>query len=446
MTSNILKLAPQISHQYVCDVKVAFLKPDTKDFLRPISFQLTVNLTSSIPEQFTDELLVDINTYPILNQDVAIKTFQVQFLKDCGENDICESELQLETLLKLPLSREKVPILTLGQNKELSLQTSVENFGEAAYETELFVHFSSGINYIGVKVPSILFSNNKKLKNYLCSLINETLIKCEIGNPLKADDRVEFVFNFDVTTLKLEDNNITFFVNVTTTSSDKNIYPKNFSRMALIIIKSEISLTGVSSPEQIFYGGIIKGESSMVYERDVGNSIEHRYIVINHGPGTIGSSYVDVMWPYEVENKRKHGKWLLYMTRYPWVDGNGMCEIDSNFVNLLKLELETPSLKSNLTKNKTKNDYLHVSTSIVKRFKRKIKKIFTKIVTRNKRELIILPEAKMLGGKLKNIVTMDCLKGTAKCVKFTCHIGELSSSESIVIHLQSRLWNSTLVE
>lgn len=45
--------------------------------------------------------LPDINNYPILNQQEAARVFEVVFQKDCGNNDICESDLQVVAKLNL---------------------------------------------------------------------------------------------------------------------------------------------------------------------------------------------------------------------------------------------------------------------------------------------------------------------------------------------------------
>lgn len=45
--------------------------------------------------------LPDIKNYPILNQQEAAKVFEATFQKDCGENDICESDLRIKAALDL---------------------------------------------------------------------------------------------------------------------------------------------------------------------------------------------------------------------------------------------------------------------------------------------------------------------------------------------------------
>ena len=48
------------------------------------------------------EPLPDINQYPILNQQEASKTFEATFEKDCGHNDVCESNIAIVANLDLP--------------------------------------------------------------------------------------------------------------------------------------------------------------------------------------------------------------------------------------------------------------------------------------------------------------------------------------------------------
>lgn len=48
------------------------------------------------------EQLPDINRYPILNQQKAAQIFEATFQKDCGNDDLCESDLKLQARLDLP--------------------------------------------------------------------------------------------------------------------------------------------------------------------------------------------------------------------------------------------------------------------------------------------------------------------------------------------------------
>lgn len=47
------------------------------------------------------EPLPDIKNYPILNQQESARIFEATFQKDCGNNDICETDLQVKARLNL---------------------------------------------------------------------------------------------------------------------------------------------------------------------------------------------------------------------------------------------------------------------------------------------------------------------------------------------------------
>ena len=73
--------------------------------------------------------------------------------------------------------------------------------------------------------------------------------------------------------------------------------------------------------EQVFYGGEVVGESAVKYLEQIGSRVIHKYIIHNNGPWNVDEFKVNVLWPHQVENNKKQGKWLLYMTEPPIVEG-----------------------------------------------------------------------------------------------------------------------------
>lgn len=59
---------------------------------------------------------------------------------------------------------------------------------------------------------------------------------------------------------------------------------------------------------------------------------------------------------------------------------------------------------------------------------------------------VIAPVELREDGKVQHVVTMDCLKETAKCARFSCYLSDLKANTSAVIKLRGRLWNSTFIE
>uniref|UniRef100_A0A8C7W2V0 Integrin subunit alpha 7 n=1 Tax=Oncorhynchus mykiss TaxID=8022 RepID=A0A8C7W2V0_ONCMY len=145
----------------------------------------------------------------------------------------------------------------------------------------------------------------------------------------------------------------------------------------------------LARPHQLFFSGAVMGESAMETLDDVGSAVEFEFTVTNTGPSlqTLGSAFLNIMWPHELSN----GKWLLYPTALHF---HGHPETPC-----------TPHTSLNPRK------FSHSSPSDDQ------------------------PQAAGL---------KDCLLGSARCVLFQCPLH--SFSDSAVLKIQGRLWNSTFLE
>lgn len=75
---------------------------NTRDIQSPIKFRLNYSLIQEEPVMPPEGApLPDMKNYPILNQQEAARIFEAVFQKDCGNNDICESDLQMIAKLNL---------------------------------------------------------------------------------------------------------------------------------------------------------------------------------------------------------------------------------------------------------------------------------------------------------------------------------------------------------
>lgn len=81
-------------------------------------------------------------------------------------------------------------------------------------------------------------------------------------------------------------------------------------------------------PEEVTYGGKVRGESEMKYKDQPGSRIKHVYEVYNNGPWHVSGLEVHVDWPFQVANNKPLGKWLLYLDEEPTADGK---RTSSNF-------------------------------------------------------------------------------------------------------------------
>ncbi|XP_012263310.2 integrin alpha-PS1 isoform X2 [Athalia rosae] len=415
-----------------CQVDTVYLKENTRDIQSPIKFRFNYTLIQEQPVMPAEGApLPEIRNFPILNQQEAARIFEATFQKECGPNDICESNLQLSAKLNLSASIIKPNFyeLLLGEKEEVVVEVNVTNIGESAYEAQLFIKHSANLNYIASK------SNDSGI----CNLHNTTLVSCSIGNPFKMNKSVNIQIRFDPKGLEDNESQLGFVIFANSTS--KEVSEKEpITLRATVLKRAELSITGSAKTQWAFYGGPVVGESAIKHLNEVGPRVSHVYEVFNEGPWKVSSVEVRISWPYEVANDKPHGKWLLYLEELPTVQalGGGECSLPpGHSVNPLKLQgsfglddMETLFPTSTAVPNM--KNYPNHTNSI--RDRRDTEKVVNTKTTIDK------------DGHRHQVVSMNCEASTAKCFDITCIIYNLQRKQEAVITLKARLWNSTLVE
>ncbi|XP_022660964.1 integrin alpha-PS1-like isoform X2 [Varroa destructor] len=461
---------------------------DRSDIHTTIKLKLTLDLDNDLDRN--DRLHVPrIDQYPILNKKLGTLTIPVDFKKNCGDNAVCESTLYTESKLNLPNEKGE-PVYYLGW-ETMNLTVSVRNTGESAYDAFLHIEHPSEMTFIG---RSVL--NKKSVLD--CSTENQTLVRCDLGNPMENGDLAELLLKFrpereadDLTTMR-------FVVHTTTSSQDTlNQRPTTFD--VSVVRAAELEIKGLAKPEQVWYGGRVVGASAMQSEAEIGSEVTHVYSVFNYGPYMVPNFKVHIRWPMEVENSRKNGKYLLYLTELPKVQVNGVltsCRaVKDNSVDPLGFTnkqaivateaptaaasrsrpstLRIPQKKSTdpvirrtttttTPKPTTEDDYDYdadygearptTTTTPKTIYARKVitERNYTYVSsygrnTRVRRDMIVPAESVRVDGRVLNVVKMRCNQNT-RCVDFSCTVTNLQKHNSAVITIKSRLWNATFVE
>lgn len=393
---------------------------DTRDILNPIKFKLTYSLQQDAPRsESVGSSILNINRYPVLNQQEATRYFQVTFEKDCGtDDDICESNLITNAILNATDGK-----IHLGTFRDLTINVTVNNTNDAAYEAAVYLEHPLSLSYKGYRKEGVG-----------CELVNETLIKCPLGNPFKRNEYTNIMLIFNPARVQDSERSLEFTIKANSTSAE--LIPKEDLKIsAEIVRRAEYDIEGSGPKDQVFYGGEIRGESAIKTEDQVGSHINITYHVRNRGPWKAGNISVVISWPYEVENKKKHGKWLLYLMEKPRVDGHGECIIDPSRINPLKLEKTAAPLRLENTYSEEVANLEYGNRTTQRAFG-----------SRRKRENTEISEDVVQERKTNKVVTMDCETKTAKCFDFTCLLYNLEPNTTEVIRIRSRLWNSTFVE
>ncbi|XP_013118414.2 integrin alpha-PS1 isoform X1 [Stomoxys calcitrans] len=460
--SNVVKreVTVRTDGRLACNQVTGYIKENTRDIQSPIKFKLNYTLVET---KLPDSGLKGLN--PILDQTQANIEFEGTFQKDCGEDDVCDSNLILSAELDLNLENENYA-LVLGEQEEIRINVNVSNSADSAYETQLFIVHQKSVSYIAAI----------KTSTAICSRFNETVVACGLGNPMRRGTSAQVSVRFDPSGLELEESKLTFNIFANTTSKLIGAKKPQKKLDVRVIKRAELSLQGWARPEQSFYSGEMKLESTKMQMEDVGSQVLHTYQIYNEGPWKAPKVQLTIYWPYQVySEKDKRDKWLLYLEEIPIIDNvrQGQCFVSSEYVNPLNLTTKAknkPNLEDILSApasymmkplNKTQFAHrTHMEKSSYSSSKQEIigedfsssstTAGFLNRLRRDTLTRIIRPERFMdMRGDHKNkkrdIVELDCTKATASCIKIQCDIYNMPANTEAYVHVKARLWNSTLM-
>ncbi|XP_055250293.1 integrin alpha-7 isoform X1 [Moschus berezovskii] len=420
-------------HDRVCGDTMLQLQENVKDKLRAIVVTLSYGLqTPRLRRQAPGQGLPPVT--PILNaHQPSTQRTEIHFLKQgCGEDKICQSNLQLvharfcarvsdTEFQPLPMDVDGTTALfALSGQPVIGLELKVTNLpsdpaqpqadGDDAHEAQLLVTLPAALHYSGVR-------GLDPVEKPLClSDENASHVECELGNPMKRGAQVTFYLILSTSGITIETTELEVEL-LLATISEQELHP--VLAHARVFIELPLSITGVAIPQQLFFSGVVRGESAMRSERDVGSKVKYEVTVSNQGQSlnTLGSAFLNIMWPHEIAN----GKWLLYPMRVELEGGQGpgqrgLCSPRPNILQLdvdsrdrRRRELGPPESQEPREQPEPSTSWWPVSSA----------------------------------EKKKNI-TLDCARGTANCVVFSCPL--YSFDRAAVLHVWGRLWNSTFLE
>ncbi|XP_070694793.1 integrin alpha-6 [Pempheris klunzingeri] len=393
--------------QETCIKIISKLKDNIKDKMRSIPFEVSAEIVGTKRQKTRNGLP---QLMPILDSSQPSKDIiEVNFVKEgCGSDHICRSNLKMEYKLyykqnnldvysPLP-TKNSIPMFHLSyERKDLALRVTVNNMnGDDGYEAKLVGTFPKTLSYSGVR------SHQTADKPIICTANqNGSQADCELGNPFKRDSRTTFYVILSTAGMTLDTTEVDIDLQLQTTSVQENIAPVKVK--AKVIIELPLSVSGEASPSQVSFGGVVKGESAMKTEEEIGSLINYTFRINNLWKSLTSNvkASLHIQWP----KWNKDGKWLLYLVKITATGAQG---------TLCSPESEINSLK-------------HIQESSASRTKREIG------------ERKAVGKMSSLSGKNK---VLTC-GSEIKCVVLKC---PLQGLDGTAIELRSRLWNSTFIE
>lgn len=256
----------------------------------PVVLKTTFRLsTESVPS--TVRAILKRNTPTMLNSQVSFDT-------GCTSST-CLSNLQIVSLV------DKTTFM-IGQDKDLSLNVVVKNFGEPSFMTELKIIYPSIFSYSGVRTE--LFSEKITCTSVSTSG-NTSVLTCRVDTPFYAHMVVNvtiylyltdaIIINPDI----LSSSGLTFSSSVST-NHDTDPTDNAETKIVQLSMLTDVSLKIASSAEQIL------ATNNTV-------SFTTSYTLYNDGPCQIEAAWIYFSFPVLYEEK-------------VWIDGDNSVPTPSN--------------------------------------------------------------------------------------------------------------------
>ncbi|XP_034030611.1 integrin alpha-10 [Thalassophryne amazonica] len=159
--------------------KLPFHVYDTADYIRPISFSLRFKIN-------------DTESGPVLDEGwpTTVKKF-IPFFKDCGEDDVCTTDLVLQAHMDISGTKQK-PYVIRSPRRRLAVEVQLQNRLENAYNTSLTLLYSRNLHFSSL---SIREDAQFKIE---CTALSANSHSCNVSYPVfRSQSKVNFMLEFE---------------------------------------------------------------------------------------------------------------------------------------------------------------------------------------------------------------------------------------------------------
>uniref|UniRef100_A0A8C8DW44 Integrin, alpha 9 n=1 Tax=Oryzias sinensis TaxID=183150 RepID=A0A8C8DW44_9TELE len=292
--SQISQMSQQLSldiNREECQRYTAFVKKDVKDVFTAITFEVAYTLGSHALTGHPDQELPALT--PVLRwrkgNKIAVRN-ETWFEKNCLSDD-CAADLRLHGKLLLSGMHVK-PHLALGAVRNVSLNITISNAGDDAYDTNIHFNFSREVFYINFW--------QKEDKGISCGLVDLDFLVCRVGFPfMRAQTKYHFAVIFDTSKLSGDNETLQFLVQAKSANPEHKL-SDNFLDLSIPLIhETDTTLTGMVTPNSFVYGNTIDASRFVLLEDMECNfqPLNLTFQAINKGPSRLPGSTVDIRIP-----------------------------------------------------------------------------------------------------------------------------------------------------
>ncbi|TSL89896.1 Integrin alpha-6 [Bagarius yarrelli] len=288
------------------------VRANTENKLTEIPVSVSVSLPQHSPPQMLSRSSLPA-LQPVLNDLQTQKiTAKLMFLNpDCGGDNICQSNLQLQYSFCSkdqhldscsPLAREDGVAVIFPGSENTALKITVTNpGGDDAHLAQLVANFPESL-----PLSSVIHKPDSNV-NVQCDVDeSKTRAECNLGNPFKRNAEVTFylLLNSDRLTASITDVNVTLNLQTISVQNISEIIAE-----AQVFFELYLQVFGLAKPSQVYYQEIKKNKSDEL----IGEPVQYDFTISNMGRPlkSFASATLNIQWPKE----NNEGKWLLYLMK-----------------------------------------------------------------------------------------------------------------------------------
>ncbi|XP_028280112.1 integrin alpha-9 [Parambassis ranga] len=317
--SQISQVSQQLSldiNREECQRYTAYVKKDVKDVFTAITFEVAYSLGKHVLTGHQDRDLPALS--PVLRWrkggKIAVRN-ETWFEKNCLSDD-CAADLRLHGKLLLSGLHTK-PHLALGGVKNVSLNLTISNTGDDAYDTNIYFNFSREVFYINFW--------QKEEKGISCELVDLDFLICRAGFPfMRAQTKYHFAVIFDTSQLSGENDTLQFLVHAKSANPEHKVSDNYLDLSIPLIHETDTTITGVVTPSSFVYGNSIDASRFVQLEDMECNfqPLNLTFQAINKGPSRLPGSTVDIRIPNRLAG---NGADMFHIIETQVTDGRGNC-------------------------------------------------------------------------------------------------------------------------
>ncbi|XP_064025760.1 integrin alpha-9 [Pogoniulus pusillus] len=281
--------------QEKCDHYLAYVKKRVKDVISPIVFEAAYSLGEHLIERGRDTKELPA-LKPVLRwkkgQKIAQRN-QTVFERNCQSDD-CAADLKLQGKLLLSSVDDITAYLALGAVRNISLNISISNVGDDAYDTNVFFNFSGELFFIKMW--------QKEEMGIACELLESDFLKCSVGFPfMRSKSKYEFSVIFDTSHLSGQEEMLTFLVTAQSGNLERteSLHDNTLTLSVPLMHEVDSSINGEVFPTSFFYGDSVEVYNFVQLENHecLFQSLNFTLQVYNAGPSTLPGAFLDISFP-----------------------------------------------------------------------------------------------------------------------------------------------------